>query len=202
MEATARRLISASALGLLILRPVPARGDAATEGRLRDALRSAQTQLRALEDERSKWQQREGELQQALEAAKKEPPPAPKKAGASERAVSYLRYRLAEEEEAVATLKASLGRCQSGSKEAADAARQGDAERGKLKAEVMSLRERLAESEGKNAKMHALAKEILDWVESAGARGGSEPVLGLRRVELENIAQDYQDKLIERKAHP
>lgn len=192
----------AAVLALCLVGPTLARGDATTESRLRDALRSAQSQLRALEDERARWEQSEATLKKELEATKAELSAAPKKAGPSDRALAHLRARLTEAEEAVATLRGSLSTCERGSKEVADAARTSDAERSRLKAEVTSLEGSLAGSKAKNGKMYELAKEILDWVERSGARGGSEPVLGLKRVELENIAQDYQDKLIERKVHP
>jgi len=172
-----------------------------TETRLREALRSAQTQLRALEDERAKWQETEAELRKELEAAKKEVAPAPKH-GPSERAVWLLNRRIAEQESAAAGLKESLAKCESASREASSAARLSDAERARLKAEAAALGARLAASERKNEKMFAIAKEIIDWVSNIGARVESEPVLGLRRVELENIAQDYDDKLLEERVRP
>jgi len=172
-----------------------------TETRLREALRSAQTQLRALEDERAKWQETEAELRKELEAAKKEVAPAPKH-GPSERAVWLLNRRIAEQESAAAGLKESLAKCESASREASSAARLSDAERARLKAEAAALGARLAASERKNEKMFAIGKEIIDWVSNIGARVESEPVLGLRRVELENIAQDYDDKLLEERVRP
>jgi len=190
------------ALAVAAALPLPARPDAAAETRLREALRSAQMQLRTVEDERAKWQETEAQLRRELEAAKREAGEAPKKGGAAERALAHLRRQAAEQATAAATLKASLATCEAASRDAADAARFAEADRGRLRGQVASLEARLAASERKNARMFQIGKEIIDWVENIGARVQSEPVLGLERVKLENIAQDYGDKLLEQKVGP
>jgi septal ring factor EnvC (AmiA/AmiB activator) len=177
-----------------------ARADPATETRLREALRSAQTQLRTLEDDKSRWQQAEAELQKELTAAKKELAAVPKaKAGADDRALAEFRRRVVEEQGASAKLKGALAACEAASQEAVASARTAEGERTKLKADVAALNARLAASAEKNARIYQLARQVLDWVSSIGAREETEPMFGLERVRLENLAQDYGDQLYEQR---
>jgi hypothetical protein len=50
-----------------------------------------------------------------------------------------------------------------------------------------------------NARLIAVAQDILHLYQTRGFRalvlGSYEPVLGLRKVELENTVQDYEDKI-------
>ena len=47
-----------------------------------------------------------------------------------------------------------------------------------------------------------MGNDILDWLSKAGfgdALLAREPLIGIKRVELENIEQDYQDKLLDQR---
>ena len=45
--------------------------------------------------------------------------------------------------------------------------------------------------------MYQVGKDLIAWLEQIGV--GGEPMFGWKRVQLENIAQDYEDKLYEKK---
>jgi predicted RNase H-like nuclease (RuvC/YqgF family) len=181
------------------LAPSAALPDAASEARLRDALRAATTQLRALEDEKGRWQASEAALQKEIEELRKKPPP---KEG-TDRKAAELQRKLSEQTDSASQLRASLDQCQAASREAADGARTLEAERSRLATEATLLQARLAAGDARNDRMYRVGKEILDWIDEMGpgeAYAAREPFLGLKRVELENIAQDYRDKLQEQKA--
>jgi chromosome segregation ATPase len=184
------------AVVLLAILPRPVHADAATEAKLRDALRSTTTQLRALEDERAAWQAREAAMKKELEELRAQPK-APPRNRAAERELEEAKSRAAEQARASALLTASLERCEAGK---ADASRTGDQDRARMGAEAAKLSERLAAAEVKNERIYGVAKEIIDWLEREGV--GSETFLGLERVKLENAAQDHMDKLIDQRVKP
>ena len=192
------------------LRPVTARADPATETRLREALRSATSQLRTLEDEHGKRQSKEAEQQKEIESLRSQlakPRPAPGRGGG--RRVAELEQRVAELSDANAALReangklnASVAQCEKATQGASEAARSKEDERARLAAQVSSLDDRLSASEARNGRMYKVGKDIIDWLSKVGvgaAIAAREPFLGMKRVELENVAQDYEDKLLEQK---
>jgi septal ring factor EnvC (AmiA/AmiB activator) len=185
-------------------RPCAAVADAATETRLREALRTATSQLGALEDERASWQGKEAALQKELDSLRSELATAKRSHGKASD-VAELNRRVAEQAETNGKLTQSLAQCQSATREAGGAAQAGEDERARLAAQVAAFTEKLAASEARNGRMYAVGKEIIDWLSKVGVGGAlaaREPLLGLKRVELENAAQDYADKLLDQKAKP
>ncbi|HUM12990.1 MAG TPA: hypothetical protein VLT82_18725 [Myxococcaceae bacterium] len=188
-------LLASLALALV---SVDARADAATEAKLRDALRATTAQLNALQDEKARWQKTEADLRAELQTLHGLPPPSALKPSASEKkAVAALGRRVNELTEANGKLRASLSKCEAGAGQRAAATGVGDEERSRLGTEVKGLKEKLAGSEEKNLGMYRVSKELLAWMEKVGV--GGEPFFGWKRVELENIAQEYADRLLEQK---
>ena len=182
---------------LPFLAPASALADAATEAKLRDALRSTTAQLHALEDERAKWKDTETQLRQELETLRAQP--APKN---QDRTVTSLNRRLSEQNTANLKLREALDLCRAqnpGKLPAvaaqADAAA-ADPEKAALTATVKKLNERLVTAESQNASLYQVGKDLIDWMVQVGVPSG-EPFLGLKRVQLENIAQSYEEKLHE-----
>jgi hypothetical protein len=177
------------------------------EARLREALRSTTSQLRALEDERAAWKAKEAEQQRQLEALRKEASvkSAPR-AAARDRKLDRILAAQAEEKAAEsARLGQSLAQCQSSSREVAAASEAAGRERTQLAADNQKLAERVKVLEARNAGMYRVGREILDWLSRQGvgaALAAREQFLGLKRVELENAAQQYEDKLLEQKVQP
>jgi chromosome segregation ATPase len=178
------------------LLPAAARADAAAEARLRDALRSTTAQVRALEDERAGWQAKEAGMKKEIEALRAQAK-APGRSRATEREVSELRATAAEQTQAAARLAASLERCEA---ERADGLRGREEERGRLSAQSARLSEQLAAAEAKNERIYRVGKDLVDWMYRNGI--GGEPFLGLRRVTLENEAQQHEDRLIDQRVKP
>src|SRR5215471_6169145 len=181
-------LIAAAALG-----PDLARADAATEARLRDALRSTTAQLRALEDERQRWQQAEAQLRRELETLHGLPSPS----SAADRNLAAANRRVSEQQAANARLKESLARCQASvpATAAPTVGQLTEDERKKKDEEIAKLREALSASEARNVQMYRVGKDLIAWLHEIGV--GGEPFFGWKRVQLENAAQQYEDRLTE-----
>jgi chromosome segregation ATPase len=193
------RIALMTVIAILGLQPLAAQGQGAPDNRLREALRTATVQLRDAEDARARLQASEASLKQELAKAQAELAAA-RKTKTSARELGQLNEKLAdankrleEQGEAIKVLTATQAQCESAQQEAA---RTKDG----LQGEAKALKEQLATAERKNARMYAVGTEIIDWLSGLGfgtALAAREPFLGLKRVELENAAQDYEDKLIE-----
>ena len=179
----------------LLLAPSAALADAATEAKLRDALRGTTSQLRALEDEKARWQKTEADLRAELETLRGQTAAA-KTSDSEKRAVASLNRRVNDLTEANNTLRASLGRCEAAPAQRA-APEPSDEERKRAAEEVDGLKQKLAGSEEKNLEMYRVSKELLAWLEKVGV--GGEPFFGWKRNELENLAQEYGDRLLDQK---
>jgi chromosome segregation ATPase len=195
--------------------------DQDTEARLREALRNAITQNRSIEDERAVLLAKQAEsakeieaLRQQVEALSKqlaEQPTAPaaKKSTADnaayERAVAEFNHRLAEQNETIGKFGETLEKWKTAYNEAANVARAKEAERVKLAAQTNILTQRATSCESENAELFKIGTEILDryaTMDISDALAAHEPFVGFKRVELQNVVQDYQDKLLDEKVAP
>ncbi len=183
-------------LAVLMLAALPAMAQSDDpQARLRAALPQATSQLRDLEDQNATLLAKQAE---------------------AERARLALTQKLAEDEKALAAARGAAQNGQAAAQRAAEAqtesvkkwedaykmaadtarARDGDAKR--LDAALAALREQTRLAEEKNAALYKLAEELLDLYEHKDALdsiAASEPVTKLKRVELENLMQDYEDKV-------
>src|SRR5262249_27535298 len=138
--------------------------------------------------------QRAGETEKAAELRKE-----------YEKAVAEFNRRLAEQNDAIAKLGDTLEKWKAGYNEAVTVARAKEAERLKLAQEAAKLSQRATGCETKNAELFKVGNEILDRYAAVGfgdVVAIREPFLRLKRAELQNLVQDYQDKLLDQKAVP
>jgi hypothetical protein len=194
------RPLAALLAAAAVLGAAPAHAESPTEAKLRDALRAANAQLRTAEDDKATLQASAAALQKkvaALEAQLATATAAAKPKG-NARAEAELRASAAASAEANAKLQESLARCEAAAREAADAGRTREQERSQLAAQVGPMGERLKTCEDRNGALFRLGREILDRYARVGigdVLATREPFVGARRVELENLVQDYGDKL-------
>jgi len=192
---------------------------ASTEDRLREALRRTTADLRALQDaqagrqaevEEAKKQRELLQQQVDLQAARMAELEA--KAGAAgvlaEREAQLAQFRqdfAAMQANNEAILQA-LRQWQQAYNEVADVARAKDAERQRAEARLGATQRTLGVCQEKNDKLVAVAEDTLNLYRSQDfitvLRGSWEPVLGLQKVELENIVQDYQDRILDEQFVP
>jgi hypothetical protein len=203
-----RTLLIACALTPLVLAGVPALAADSEADQLREQLRSTVLQLRQLQD------------QQAAQAAQPAAPGPDATAMKAKLDAAQGQLRAARRSAAeAASLKAALAKAQADSVAAATAAQAQSAELDKYKAaysqaadaghalavERDRLKAQLAQTttiatacQAKNVKLTAFAEGLLADERKIGfgqVLAGREPVLGLRRVQLENIAQDREDQV-------
>jgi hypothetical protein len=176
--------------------------DANTENRLREALRTATTQLQSLQDEQAQWQAKEAKLTKELEATREELAAA-KRAPPKREGLSLAARK--EYENKLATAAETLAHCQLESDAAHKSEQAKEEERAQLAASLGKSNARVAACGAKNEKLFRVGQDVLDWLQKMGtgaALAAREPFLGLKRVELENAAQDYEDKLLDQRVAP
>jgi chromosome segregation ATPase len=168
--------------------------------RLREALRGATAQTRALEDQRTALQakladaEREKAAMKAqIDAAKAEVRQVRKE---HREAVDEFNQRLAERDETLEKWKAAY-------EEAANVARTKDAERAKFEGEATAYKASTKNCMAKNGQLIKDGRDLLQRYQSVtiGAMVvDREPAFALRRVEIQNEIQDINDKILDQKA--
>lgn len=202
-----RSVLSFLMLGALCLRGAPAiRADEpaqTVEARLRERLRDTMLQLRdaetAAETARATLQTVQAQsaddkkvLTDQLEAMTKEA----KANKLAAKAVDELKSQVARQDKEIAQLNEAMESC----RQAAEVARNKEADRAKLADQAVIELERLvADRQAKNLALYKIATEILQRYQQfslGDALTAREPFVGITRVKLENLVQDYQDKLL------
>jgi chromosome segregation ATPase len=180
--------------------------DSTGEARLRDALRQTTIQLRALQDNQAalnaqvdQLKQERDALQQQLAAAKNAPHP-------PDAELQQLRDAVAALQQQNAALQTGLQKWQAGYQQAADLARAKDAESRRLGGDLQQQTAKLGVCTATNGKLIAVAYDILHLYRTQGFRAllleSYEPLLGLKKVELENLVQGYEDKIEDQRLQP
>ena len=190
---------AAAAAALLLLGCSTALADSDSD-RLRDALRTSTQQLRTLEDQRAAVQAKlaDAERDRAAIKAQLEQTRADLKQAEKQRRdlVEEFNQRLAERDD-------TLSKWKSAYEDAATVARSKDAERAKFESEATGYKASTKSCLAKNAQLMKVGQELLHRYEALTVGGilvAREPLLQARRVEIQNLLQDYQDKLLDQKA--
>jgi chromosome segregation ATPase len=167
--------------------------------KLREALRAATLQTRQLEDQRAALQAKLADADRERAAAKVQIEAAKAEVRQVEKqhreAVEEFNKRLAERDETLEKWKAAY-------EEAATVARDKDAARAKFEGEAAAYKASTKGCVAKNTQLVKAGQELLQRYQ--GVTIGEtivahEPVLGLRRVEIQNTIQDTQDKILGQK---
>jgi hypothetical protein len=190
--------------------PVRAQDQAANAAtKLREMLRATMLQLRAAETEKATLQAAQTEaaakekaLTEQVEALTRQ---SAADKDASDKAISDLKAKVADQEQEIVQLKGALEKWKEGYAKAADIANAKEAERAKLAGQVILLDRKVADRETKNVELFRIGNEILRRYERFGlgdALLSREPFVGITRVKLENQVQEYQDKLLDQRIKP
>lgn len=121
---------------------------------------------------------------------------------AAERSIASLNNKLADREKRIVQYTESLEKWKAGYQKATEVARTKEDERAKLAAEVASLKHTVADRETKNVALFNVSNEILDRFENYAlgkALGAREPFIGTTRVKVENLVQDYKDRILDQR---
>jgi chromosome segregation ATPase len=177
---------------------VPARADNDDpQARLRAALKTATMRIRELEDQNA-------QLTAKQAAAERDKIGFTQKAAAADKELGELRQQEAADKTALDQASAaqkqqgdSIAKWQASYNQAAEAARTRDGDAKRLDAVVGKLRPQVQSCEAKNAELYKIGEEVLGLYDKKDFLDlvAGEPVTKLKRVELENTMQDYEDKM-------
>jgi chromosome segregation ATPase len=208
--------VVAGSLGLLAAHAAFAADENSVEARLRQALRAATAQQRALEDEnatlRAKQGQNDRQVQdmkaqladqtQALDKLRQDDAANVASINTLRGAAADLTGKLQASQQTLSQTEAALAKWKDAYNQAADVARTRDADAKLLQTKLDQTTQRAGDCETKNVKLIGIGNELLDLYQAKGPLTGlleREPLTQIKRVELENLAQDYQDKLLDNK---
>ncbi len=176
------------------------------EDRLRDALRQSVEQMRAAQDQAAQAQAQLAAAQQERDAAKAAQAAAEQKLAAAaakpaakpeELAAMQAQLRAAATQDE--QLRAAIGKMQAAYAQVTEVARGKIAEAAQSSAGLAADTRALATCKAANTRLIGVAEEILHLYQTVGFRSlllrSYEPVVGFARVKLENLVQDYDDKI-------
>jgi chromosome segregation ATPase len=193
------RALFASVCATMLSQAAHADSDA---DRLREALRSTTAQLRQLEDERTALQAKVAGFDRERAAAKAQVDAAKAEVRQIRKeqreAVEEFNKRLTERDEMLEKWKAAY-------EQAATVARSKDAERAKFEGEANTYKASTKGCVAKNGQLLKAGRELLQRYQEVTIGDmilGREPVVGLRRVEIQNTIQDTRDKMLDQKVTP
>ncbi|MEO8350647.1 MAG: phage major capsid protein [Chthoniobacteraceae bacterium] len=188
---------------------VSAAGQETAEAKLREGLRNAMLQARGLQAERDTLQAEKTQLEQekktALEQAEALQKQMTADKDASDKAVSDLKEKVENQGAQIVELKSTLEKWKAAHAEVTGIAQKKEGERAKLAQEKIELERVMADQQRKNLAMYRIGMDILNRYEKFGlgtALSAREPFTGLMRVKLENLVQDYGDKLAGERIKP
>lgn len=179
------------------------------EARLREALHRTTEELRDAQDQIARLQAKEAEDQRQIQtltaqaSEQKTQASSGQKEGEQARRAAEAAER--EMKQRVGEAQAIVDKWQSAYNQAAAVAKSRDEAAAHFQALNAQLTERTGLCEMKNTHLFDLANEILDKFGSKGFVEGfsrMEPFTQLKRVQLETIVQDYQDKIHDEKLAP
>jgi hypothetical protein len=201
---TSRTLLAALVVAIVAstLPPIPAVRAQSETDRLRDALRSATGQVRALEDQRTALQAQLAETTRSRDALREQISEARAQA---KKAESDYRTAVREFNERLEERNQTLEKWRDAYAEAATVARTKDAERAKFEALSKGLQTSVRACTIKNQELVKVGRELLaryEGVTFGDIVGANEPLLGMGRVRIQNLLQDYGDRVLNQKVEP
>jgi chromosome segregation ATPase len=164
------------------------------EDRLRDQLRATVQQLHQLQDDQASLQAQKAAAEQERDALKAQLAAAKAQVthgGADRGQVQALVAQVSKYKDAVS--------------QATGTAAQAQADHDKLAAGLTNAQTLLGACETKNGQLLNVGMDILKAYQKfdfGEALGADEPFIGIKRVELENLAQDFGDRLYDGKFDP
>jgi len=180
-------------------------GSAALRAALRDKtqqLLTAQSDLAALQAGQAAMAEETKAVTAKYEALKKQ---IVADRTASDKSVATLTAQLEKQKQLSAQLNEALEKAKGEGEKSAQAARLAETQGAALSKENIVLQRSIADREAKNLALFLVANEILTRYEEfslGNALRAKEPFVGLTRTKLENLVQDYQDKILDQRVKP
>jgi chromosome segregation ATPase len=189
------KVIRPIALCLLLLAPGIGRAD---DDKVKETLRTLALRLRDAETAQASLQADKAQLEQDKQALTDKADALAKQADSDKAAIANLTSKAAEQETAINQMKDSLAKWKAAYEQINAGAQKLKTERDKAVSEDIIAQRTIADREAKNLELYRLANEILTRYEKFGlgdALAAREPFTGITRTKLENLVQDYSDKI-------
>lgn len=184
--------------------------------RLRDTLKNTMLQLRAVETERAglqaahlvdeaKIQELNARVEDLNRKIAKITKDAIDEQEAAKKEIHELKTRQEAQSAQIAQLQEALEKWKAGYNDVVKIAREREALRAKAVSKAVLAERRLAERERQNLELYVTGREILDrlaGISLGTALTAREPFVGTTRVKLQNLVQDYGDRLQDNKYNP
>ncbi|HEY2446613.1 MAG TPA: hypothetical protein VGI20_12835 [Rhizomicrobium sp.] len=164
------------------------------EDRLRDQLRSTLNELHQAQDQQAQLQAEKAAAEQERDALKTQLA-----------ATKAQLARAGQSTTASRALEGELAKMKDAYTQAAGSVQQAKTDHDALETGLADAQKQLGLCEDKNVALLKLGREILSAYEDfdvGDAVGANEPFIGIKRVELENIAQGFGDRLHDGKFDP
>jgi chromosome segregation ATPase len=205
MHRTIRYIFATALLSLLV--PSLFAAEDAEGARLRETLRGTVLQLRNAQTDLANAQAAQTAQADEIKALK-EQLALLKKNAAEDRAIAEkktteLKAKLDEQTGETARFKDAAEQIRVEYEKAVTLAKATDGKRTQLMSEVLVYERQVADLRAKNVALFRLGKEVLGRYEKVGLGEqflAREPFVGRTRVALENLVQDYDDKLADQRA--
>jgi plasmid stability protein len=179
------------------------------EDRLRQMLRSTMLQLRDAQNQVATLQSAQTENEKAKKALSDRLDELTKQAAADKDAatktIADLNAKVTDQTTLISQMKDALEKWKEAYNKAVELANTKEAQRAKFESQAIALQRRVDDDESKNLALYNLGKEILDRYQRFGlgtAITAREPFVGITKVKLENLVQDYSDKLLDQTIKP
>ena len=192
-----------SILGLSVL-AIGVRADEALEARMRDQLKEAVTQVRQLQIENASLKTELAKTATAP-AVVATPQADPAELDAVKAALQEQTVRAAAFESQIGQAKKTLAQWQQSYEQAATLARARDADAKKFEALHRTVATHVDTCEKNNATLVLISDELLDRYKNKGVIESvrdREPILGLHRLQLERLAQEYHARIVDATVTP
>ena len=174
----------------------------ADDARLKETLRVLTQRLRGAETERNNLLSDKAQFEQEKKTLTAKVDALTKQAGADKEQLDALTAKSATEEKELTDAKETLTKWKAAHEQLLTEAKKIESERARLAGEAAVLKRTVEDRERKNRELYKLGSEVLTRYEKFGlgdALTAREPFTGITRVKLENLVQDYEDKLADQR---
>jgi len=179
------------------------------EERLRGQLRSTMLQLRDAQNQAATLQSAQAEDEKQKKALTDRVDELTKQAAsdkdAATKTIADLNAKVTDQTTQINQMKDALDKWKEAYNKAVEVATTKEAQRAKFESQAILLQRRVENDESKNLALYQLGKEVLNRYEKFGlgtAITSREPFVGITKVKLENLVQDYSDKLMDQTVKP
>ena len=179
------------------------------EERLRGMLRSTMLQLRDTQNQVATLQSAQAEAEKEKKALSDRLDDLTKQAAADKDAatktIADLNAKVTDQTTLINQMKDALEKWKDAYNKAVQVANTKEAQRAKFESQAIALQRRVEDDENKNVALYNIGKEVLNRYEKFGlgtAITAREPFVGTTKVKLENLVQDYSDKLLDQTIKP